>query len=39
LCTTGKRGTFLDVYIFLDTKEYNCYIFFSTGTEEYILNR
>jgi hypothetical protein len=34
-----KRGTFLGVFIFLSTEKYNCDIFLSTGTNEYIINR
>jgi hypothetical protein len=35
--TTGKRGTFLDIVIFIDTEEYNYDIFLITVTKEYIL--
>jgi hypothetical protein len=35
--TTGKRGTFLDIVIFLDTEEYNYDIFLVMVTKEYIL--
>jgi hypothetical protein len=35
--TTGKRGTFLDIVIFVDTEDYNYDIFLITVTKEYIL--
>jgi hypothetical protein len=38
-CTTGKMGTFLGFFIFLDTEEYNGSIFLGVKTEECMANR